>query len=202
MKRWPILLLFLVLLFVLTLGVTGVLAKPINQPPKNSIYRSVLYPCESDNSQMDDGWDGDIYYVRNSILRSLGASENPPFDVKTVETLSWNFNLLSAEGYLWGPYTQIYTSDNYEEGGLWKGFIAGRIYMSEDGKTHLVTGIGEFYGEGLFEGLRMKSTWDQETISEDERNAVCPNKWEEGVDPELKKTIVKHHVIGAWPPAE
>jgi hypothetical protein len=201
MKRRPIFLLIMVLLFVLTLGVTGVLAKPIYQPPQHSIFRTTLYPCEYDDSQKEEWVGGDMYYVRNSILLSYGAGKHPPFDVETIEILSWNYNLLSGEGYLWGPLTQIYSGDGFAEEGFWKGFIVGRIYMGEDGTTPLAEGIGEFYGEGLFEGLRMKSTWQQATISEDEREEACGAPWQEG-QPPLVKTIIKHHIIGTWPPVE
>lgn len=201
MKRWSIFSLLVVLLFVLTLGVSGVLAKPIHKPPKFLTYKSILYPCKYDDSLKVEWLDGDMYYVRNSIGISYGASKHPLFDVETVETLSWNFNLLSGEGYLWGPYTQTYASDKYEDEGFWKGFIVGDIYMSEDGMTPLAAGMGEFYGEGLFEGLRMKSIWSQETIDVEERTEACGFPPQEG-DPPLVKTTVKHYVIGTWPPVE
>jgi hypothetical protein len=200
MKRWPILLLFVVLLFVLTLGVAGVLAKPIVIPPRTSTYRSTLYPCKYDDTLKVEGVEDGIYHVRNSIGISYGASNRPPFEVETEEIMSWNFNLSTGEGYLWGPYTQTYTSENYEDEGLWKGFIAGNIFMSEDGTTPLAAGIGEFFGEGLFEGLRMRSTWSQEVISMAERTKACGFPPDLVNDPPLVKTTVKHFVIGEWPP--
>ena len=138
---------------------------------------------------------------RNVALINFGETNDEAtgdweYEVKTIEDLNWNFDLVKEKGWVWGKITQEYT-DEHGNVGLWVGVIMGKSIMNDQG-VPLADGKGFFYGKGLFKGLRMRSNWRQETHFDQPAEACIGHEpqGEDERDPLPVKTLIDHYLIG------
>lgn len=211
MKRFYFFLFILTTLFILVLGVSVAMARPASDTPPFPTYSSSAYPCKFQYSEATKVWDaGSTSHGRNIGMISVGATDDGMYQVRWTEDIDWDANLKKFEGNSRATITQEYTNHNGEVG-YWVGTIEGRLYakfidigLPEPLEVWFAEGKGVFDGEGLFEGLRMKSAYRQELNLEqpEECSGDLPLPGEE---PWPVVTLVDHYVIettGTWPPGE
>jgi hypothetical protein len=210
MYRYSSILVLLILLLTMTLGVSLVSADPAGETPPFPTYSSVIYPCRFQYSEDTLVWNaGNTQHGRNIGYVSVGTAAEGKYQVRVVEEFDWDVNLKTFEGNLRGTLTQEYTNVLTGEVGRWVGTIEGTLHAEfidigapEPLEVWFGEGKGVFDGQGLFEGLRMKSAWRQELHLDQPAAACAEDPPAEGEEPWPVKTLIDHTVIeaeGFWP---
>jgi hypothetical protein len=206
MKRFYSLLVSITTLLVMVVVVSTAIASPVGEKSSVPTFSSTIYPCKYDYTDAKEMYLKNTIHVRNAVLYNYGATDDGAYNVKTIETLSWNFNSSIGEGVVSGPITQEYSDASGKIVGVWVGTIEGKVSMDESG-VPLAVGKGVFDGEGLFEGLRMKSIWRQEPYFDPPAACIGHEPTTEGDERPAYpvRTFIDHYVIettGTWPPGE
>jgi hypothetical protein len=209
MYRYSSILILLFLFLAMTLGVSLASAGPADETPPFPTYSSVIYPCKFQYSEDTLVWTaGNTQHGRSIGYVSVGETADGMYQVRVVEEFDWDVNVKTFQGNLRGTLTQEYT-DQSGAVGYWVGTIEGRLHAEfidigapQPLEVWFGEGKGVFDGQGLFEGLRMKSAWRQELHLDQPAAACAAELPAEGEEPWPVKTLIDHYVIeadGTWP---
>ena len=130
------------------------------------------------------------------VLRSDWLTQGP-----VIEHLNWSINWNTLKGAVWGTTNHEMFDIDGNHVGTWVGTIEGSI-ESQDGIVWLAKGKGVFSGQGLFEGLLMKTDWWQESYNQsgEECGIYAPPP---GTNPLQVRNHLSSYVVestGEWPP--
>jgi hypothetical protein len=220
MKRFFPSLILVSMLLVLVLGVSAVMADPGKDTPPFPVVTSTIHPCKYQYTEDTKIWDaGHSRHGRNIGQIAVGQTDDGMFQVRNMEVLNWDVNMMHYEGTVHGTAITEHTNLQTNEVIRFVGTTSGRLHaeffdipgLPEPLEVWFGEGKGIYHGEYPYEGLKVKSVWWQELCEPWPECIVqpapeCANDLPlpgEEVWPVV--TYVESYIIestGTWPPGE